>query len=366
MITITYGKEDNNNDDINMIGNPSPVPEYDHTAKGLIHVCVDMSTISRYQSLSKVEQHFYPSSLAFELICLLNNGIVYASHLGLQRKVLLELQSRGRSNLVEPDHLFQLCSIAGLISNDTVATISKESSSFDQRSALLTVALEHHLVNFLIGCVNQWNDGKYAYAGCTAKFILDWAWSCVCSMKKNIDKITIPLFDWSSIELDESTRKSLVQISQQLKHLSLIIAEIMKMPANGSYFSAESEYYKELRLKHSITQLINMYLEVTLWFLNAGLLPERPPSNDVNGENPYPASHLAINYDERRRYMKSKLEDWNYLNKGIHCLIIDGLCEEMGDEMKTNFEREGEGRKEYPPPNLRSLLLAYLIHRVRI
>ena len=79
-----------------------------------------------------------------------------------------------------------------------------------------------------------------------------------------------------------------------------------------------------------------------------------------------PASHLANNYDERRRNMKNKLEDWNYLNKGIHCLIIDGLCEEMGDEMKTNFEREGEGRKEYPPPNLRSLLLAYLIHRVRI
>ena len=354
-----------NNDVMSTAGNGSDVQAYDPTSKGLIHVCVDMSTISRYQSLSKVEQHFYPSSLAFELICLVNNGFVYASHLGLQRKVLLELQTRGRSNLVEPDHLFQLCTIAGLISNDTVASISKDATSMDQRSALLTVALEHHLVNFLIGCVNQWNDGKYAYAGCTLKVILDWAWSCVSNMKQNIDKITIPLFDWSCVELNESTRKTLVQISQQLKHLCIIIAEIMKMSANGNHFSIDSDYYKELGLKHSVTQLINTYLEAILWFFNAGLLPERPPSNDVNGDNPYPASHLAIKYDERRSKMKNKLSEWNYENKGIHCLIIDGLCEEMGPEMKTNFEREGEGRKEYPPPNLRSLLMAYLIHKVR-
>ena len=333
----------------------------------LIHACVDMSSISRYQSLSKVEQHFFPSSLAFELICLMNSGFLYATHLGLQRKVLLELQTRGRSSLVEPDHLFQLCSIAGLISNDTQASISKDSKNVDQRSALLTVALENHLVHFLIGCILQWSDGKYAQAGCTIQYVLDWSWSYVSNMKQNvIDKITTPLFDWSCLELNESTRKSLGQASQQLKHLCIVIAEIMKVVATGSGYLRESDYYRELSLKYSVTQLINTYLEVILWFFNTGLLPERPPSNDLNGVNPYPASHLAMKYDDRRKEMKKRLEDWNYNAEIVPSLIIDGLCEELGPEMKTNFEREGGGRTEYPPPNLRSLLLAYLIHKVSL
>ena len=333
----------------------------------LIHVCIDMSTISKYNSLSKVEQHFYPSSLAFELICLMNNGFVYASHLGLQRKVLLELQTRGRSNLVEPDHLFQLCAIAGLVSNDTVASISKQNTNVEQRSALLTVALEHHLVNFLIGCVTQWSDGKYSYAGCTLKFLLEWAWSSVSNMKQHvIDKQTIQLFDWSCAEVNESTRRSLVQSSQQLKHLSIVIGELMKVSSSGVYFQIDYEYTKELHLKHSVTQLINTYLEVILWFVNAGLLPEIPPSIDQNSDNPYPSDLLASKYDSRREEMKSKLQEWDYFNKDTHCLIIDGLCNEMGPEMASNFERESEKRREYPPPNFRSLLLTYLIHKVSI
>ena len=71
----------------------------------LIDVWIDASTLSRHNqsmttSLSNAisdpsqvatmlrpEQHFYPSSMAFDLICLLDQGFVHASHLGLQRKV---------------------------------------------------------------------------------------------------------------------------------------------------------------------------------------------------------------------------------------------------------------------------------------
>ena len=333
----------------------------------LIHVCIDMSTISKYNSLSKVEQHFYPSSLAFEMICLMNNGFVYASHLGLQRKVLLELQTRGRSNLVKPDHLFQLCTIAGLVGNETVASISKENTIDDQRSALLTVALEHHLVNFLIGCVTQWSDGKYSYAGCTLKFLLEWAWTSVSSMKQNvINKLTIPLFDWSCEEVNESTKKSLVQCSQQLKHLCVVIGELMKISGSGIYFQTDYQYTRELHLKYSVTQLINTYLEVILWFVNAGLLPEIPPSNNVNDDNPYPSNLLVSKYDSRRSEMRKRLQEWEYLNEDTHCLIIDGLCNEMGPEMASNFERESESRKNYPPPNFHSLLQTYIIYKVNM
>ena len=40
-----------------------------------------------YQSLTNAEQHFYPSSLAFDLTCLLDAGIVTCANLGFQRKV---------------------------------------------------------------------------------------------------------------------------------------------------------------------------------------------------------------------------------------------------------------------------------------
>ena len=33
-------------------------------------------------------------------------------------------------------------------------------SSLEKRSALLTVALEHNLINLLTGCIFHWSDGK--------------------------------------------------------------------------------------------------------------------------------------------------------------------------------------------------------------
>ncbi len=67
------------------------------------------------------------------------------------------------SALVEPQELFQLCLLSGLIDS---SVISESASSFSlvpisqQRSLLLTVALENHLVSMLTGCVINWKDGK--------------------------------------------------------------------------------------------------------------------------------------------------------------------------------------------------------------
>ena len=124
----------------------------------LINIGIDLSSVSRYQSLSSAEQHYFPSSLAFEMTCLFERGFVYASNLGLQRKVLLELQSTGREGLVEPLHLYKLCLISGLISDPSLDVDNVLCD--DQRSLLLTVALENHLVSLLTGCILHWKDGK--------------------------------------------------------------------------------------------------------------------------------------------------------------------------------------------------------------
>ncbi|CAB4069512.1 unnamed protein product [Lepeophtheirus salmonis] len=176
----------------------------------------NMWILPRYQDvnlLSIQKKNSYPSSLAFELIAILDKGIVQTSHLGIQKKVLLELQTEGQTSLIEPSYLYKLCCIAGLINEMNLK------DKIDQRAALLTVALEHNLVNLLTGCVSHWNDGKYNEEGCSMKALLDWAWERLFSIKQMIDKVTAPLFDLSSLHFSENYQKTLLQNSQQLYHL---------------------------------------------------------------------------------------------------------------------------------------------------
>ena len=42
------------------------------------------------------------------------------------------------------------------------------------------------------------------------------------------------------------------------------------------------------------------------------------------------------------------------------CLIVDGLCRQLGDVLEANFERDG-GDGLFPPPSLHALLSLYLI-----
>ena len=73
---------------------------------------------------------------------------------------MLELQSQGQTALVQPEELFQLCLLSGLI--DPVAShlgSPEKVSAAKQRSLILTVALENHLVNLLTSCVSHWLDG---------------------------------------------------------------------------------------------------------------------------------------------------------------------------------------------------------------
>jgi len=88
--------------------------------------------------------------------------------------VLLELQSQGKDGLVEPQELFQLCLLAGLVEVDQdvsevrVILVSTfkciiyvvQIPIVRQRHLLLTVALENHLVSLLKGCILHWKDGE--------------------------------------------------------------------------------------------------------------------------------------------------------------------------------------------------------------
>ena len=105
-------------------------------------------------------------------MCLLDFGLIHAAHLGFQRKVLLELRSQGKDDLVEPNALYSVCLLAGLVDDDDLQNLGKlpepdPEVTSQQRCSILTVALDHNLVDFLKSCLLHWNDGKLQ---CTAQF----------------------------------------------------------------------------------------------------------------------------------------------------------------------------------------------------
>lgn len=94
--------------------------------------------------------------------------------------------------------------------------------------------------------------------------------------------MTLPLFDLSCLELNEATRKSLLQSSQQLRHLCSVNEALMK---HGGIVTEHG--MQDLETKYEVASLVNQYLEVILWFFNAKLLPELPEeeSNEVRNRN---------------------------------------------------------------------------------
>ena len=141
-------------------------PDDDRGLGNMIDCRIDLSTLSRYHSNLNIEQHYYPSSLAFKVVCLLENAMIEATHLGLQRKVLLEMRSQGKDNIVDPRALYDLCRVAGLVDINSCEAGTNGHAAADpedlklQRKAILTVALEHHFLDFLKSCLTHWHDGN--------------------------------------------------------------------------------------------------------------------------------------------------------------------------------------------------------------
>ena len=90
-----------------------------------------------------------------------------------------------------------------------------------------------------------------------------------------VDRVTVGLFDLSSLELNETTRRSLVQSSQQLRHLCSVLEQLL-LAAEAAEAACSEDGLAELRTKCEAASLVNQYLKVVMWFFDAGLLPEVP------------------------------------------------------------------------------------------
>ena len=86
------------------------------------------------------------------------------------------------------------------------------------------------------------------------------------------------------------------------------------------------------------------------WFVNVGLLPEQPESQD----SPVPISVLDHQYRDKRRQLARSQG-----HHGRPCLLVDILCQDIGDDLIKSFQKSG-GTGSYPPPSLHSLITIFL------
>ena len=305
---------------------------------GVVDLSIDVDSIAKFGPTSLVEQHFYPSSLKFNLTIVSREGLTMATHLGLQRKVLAELSRP--SSLVQPSELYQFCLLSGLATGPQL-----EPSLLTQRKVLLTVALEQSMVGVVVAAVRDWADGRYSKAGCSLKFLLDWAWDRVVAIKEMIDSQTVPLFDHSLSEVDEGARGVLVSLSGQLAQLVTVLSSLSSMSGVITLVGQD-----QLECRLNVTGLILLYTQAISWFVNVGLLPEQ-----VEGPgNPFPVTLLEKQYRDKRTRLGGL--QGHYGRPG---LMVDILCEDIGDDLICNFQKAG-GTGAYPPPSLHSLITTFL------
>ena len=208
---------------------------------GVLDLAVDSTSVAKFaMSGCLVEQYFFPSSLKFDLMVLTQEGWLDGTHLGLQRKVLAELSRL--SPVVQPSELYQFCLLAGLSSG-----LAMEHSLLAQRCSLLTVALVHSMVGVMVAAARDWVDGKFSKAGCTLRFLLDWAWARVASIKDQVDGQTVSLFDHSLSEIDTSARGLLVSLSGQLAQLVTVLSAVAS-------FTLTTEGLEELECRLSVPE----------------------------------------------------------------------------------------------------------------
>jgi hypothetical protein len=286
-------------------------------ASELLDLAVHTSTIAKFGSTgSQVEQHFQPSSLRFSLTALLPTGWLEASHLGLQRKVLAELGKAG--SLVNPTHLYQFCIHAGLCFGPF------DPSLLSQRRAMLSVLLEHSMVGSIVAAAREWSDGSLVKAGCTLRFLLDWAWGRVAGIKEQIDRQTLPLFDFSLLEVEGGSRGEMASLAGQLAQLVTVLSSLASLAPATTTAGLE-----ELEVRLSVTGLVLLYTQAISWFVAVGLLPEQPDGP----QSPFPVAKLEAQYREKRL----RLAECNGVY-GRPRLMVDALCDDIGPELVTNFQ----------------------------
>ncbi|XP_015116952.1 protein ELYS isoform X2 [Diachasma alloeum] len=294
------------------------------------------------------EEFFFPNSLSLEWSELGTARITTWMTRGVQSQLLREMSLSGPVIMLHPADTFHRCVAVGLIPFSGDSSFNSDPDS--QRDSLLTLCLEQRWTTFLLRCVRDWSDGSAAYL---FPSFIRWAVQRASTIKLMAHRLCIPLFDQSGSSIGEAEVRTLRSFCQQMECLSNVVENLP--------VATQDQDTQQRTLKR-----ITIYLQVLLWFLDVGLLPE---SQDMDEESlpisivlriPYPADRLISIYQEKReRYKKEGVKK----SEKEEDLFIDELISRDCSGLVSQWEREAtetvsDGR--YPPPSLQSLLRSIL------
>ncbi|KAI1285208.1 Protein ELYS [Halotydeus destructor] len=319
------------------------------TSDFILDIHVLPKSVAKFRSKFNHDLHYFPASLSFNVSVISESAQITARFLGIQRSVLKQISSSGVKCIVDPKDTLKSCIQNGLLCEAIVS-----SSISAQRDALLSLMLEADETSFIVQIASYVTSGKLNHLGCDVKFISDWIWKQVSTIKASSDQLSLPLFDYSNQQLDPSSVKLLRSYEVDLRSLSIFLFALTE--------TSSQHYQQELSLRFEVTQLISGYLRMMLWLLSCGLLPESEES-DMIGESQifYPFSALTENYTEKRRELKALTSQ---LTSEYDIMVIDGFLEHL--PAVSELWKQSGGTGHYPPPSVHSLLNVYLLDSITL
>lgn len=302
----------------------------------LWHLALDPASVSHYQWVRPLEQHFHPSSLDFRIWCIEEEGINCFEKLGLQSQWLRNMSVVGPSALLTPTQLFHGALSAGLLPMFDEPPDPDNVTVEEERMYILTVCLENRAISVIEVCAREWSSGGHPVAGCTLAFLTSWLWSLHGSYKNHGNRMCVPLFDQSGLGFDVSERRALQHCKSLLCTVESLYTNIVKKYSTYVFVDGMEQ-------KLTAMSLVRFYFDSCLKLISAKLLPE---PNDAG----LPRGSIMYKYDEINEFVNSKRKEGPFLG--------DSLLGKTGGEME--WEEEG-GAGRYPPPSIQSAL-RYCLH----
>lgn len=324
----------------------------------ILYLLLDENSLNQFTSVQRLEEHFYPTSLSFNLYALRENDVLTISNEGLQKNLLHQLEVAGPLCLIKPTDIYKQSIHLGLIPLFVDVLFGNTASLELQRETILNVALEYQLFGWICKCASEWANGSFSSSGCTLDFLLNWAFQRAIVLKTNCDRYCMPLFDYSQSRLDHNTSVRLNSCSRQISDLCSFYKYILKnVPSMSVNLITE---------QHDSLEMISTYFEVLQWLVNIGLLPEGHPKDYPRTDHferisaPYPVQELIEYYNEKRAHLRLISEETFASSDSL--LFIDNLIiSKCGAERLQKQWQEDGGSGLYPPPSLQSMLRSYLV-----
>ncbi|XP_058061949.1 protein ELYS [Anopheles bellator] len=347
------------------------------------HVQLIERSLVLFRSIQRPEEHFYPSSLAFDISSF--HGLARTQHrwVGLQNKLLQYLDQDGANVVIEPAGLYQMLCRAALVPQFYEQLPAPDDDVREVREFILSLGLEYNCHTFLQSCIDLWADGSHLGAhperGVSLSTLTDWIWNRSKTLKGVCNRMLTPLLEAATSRIDTRTQDAIAHCTRELKQLSDLYRTILTdclpcIPENVlGRLSKESDSIRAASEYQSVLQ----------WLLYIYVLPEGPESSSVPSDEesdeanshsfghfsllPYPYRTLMEFYGSQRRMLNGDEDETS-----CEFLFIDNLLEREFDRAAVRKvwldggTQDGETIPLYPPQSLQKALRILLLPEVSL